>query len=873
MAKQIQSRPRFTVTSKSSKTCRQNYLLNRPKQERRKLNDLALPSNFSPEYLEFKNFNRDAMLITDPSTLLKFNILIEQLYGDSERACKVHDNTDPYIYEYIVKEDQSGAFVESKVKTSYLMAGGPPVHLATLTVYNTANKVHVQGSAENVKKYIDHFLTRMMEITCSSQQCDMQKINCLQCCSDPPHPSPLGISSDNLTVSLSPRCDVTSGLLCEVQLPESPQLFTSFTLPPHEYMHHLVSETPFSPQVVQQEVLAIEPPVSETVNSLIHPQHWTSGDFAGDHTSIDEQTVFAEADLSIPESPITTPIKVNSPSGKSDITITSITPSNKQATPSSRYSPNSTTPSPSSRYSPNATTPSLTKTAEKQHIFRLSARLAKLEEAAVHANVAKNELVNNWHQASLEMSELRKLVADVLKENQAVRAQHASTCKENTKLKDSLTELGGQVKYLHDENNKLRSSIGDEQTKLMDRASSLELQVHNLHIENYRLRYRLEATEGETLRLQHAYIAMQHQLGVFGGLSQDITSLHSRVSMMEGAIKPPLASFVSTTSPTPQPVPNIIKKPPMHSNSYGSADSIASATQNPQTLRNTFSNQQPKEKLKNYILGDSNLHGIMPIVQNQTNELVFLGTSGANFATLHDQVSRLPKCNLLMLQGGTNDANQRNHPTDSIPDLLKLITAAKYKAQKVVLIPPPPSFHDAKVMGDIMCAEAQRLGVDSIPVNNLFPTSGPFVFTRNKLHCTRLGSGIYGLAVINYLKDRTQLISDKSVYSCIACHRTGHVYSFCRRYPQRPERQQRSSNKTTHQVNREHQPHQSTEQPPPPLYKPRQNAQMQPQPRQPLQTTPVPNQSHQPDRMTGTGGNISYRVSTSNRYAILVTEV
>ena len=427
MGKQIKcSRPRFTVTSKSSKTCRQNYILNRSNQERRKVNNLSLQPNFSPEYLEFKNLNRDAMLVTDSSTLFKFNILIEQLYGDSQRACKVHDNTDPYIYEYIVREDQQGAFVECKVKTSYLMAGGHPVPLATLTVYNTTNKVHVQGSPENVKTYIDHFLTLMMEITRCSQPCDLQNINCLQCCSDP---SPGSIQPDSLTVSLSPRCDVTPGHLCEIRLPGSPQLFTSFTLPPQEFMHHLVSETSFSPQVVQQGVLAIEPSVSETDNLRIHPQQWTSWDFAGDHI-INEQTVLTHTtDVSMPKSPATTPIKVKSASGKSpDITIASTTLPNKQATPSSHYSP-------------NTTTPILNKTAEKQQIFWLSARLAQLEESAVHANIAKNELVNNWQQASLEISELRKLVAAVQKENQSVRAQHASTCKENAKLKNDLTKL------------------------------------------------------------------------------------------------------------------------------------------------------------------------------------------------------------------------------------------------------------------------------------------------------------------------------------------------------------------------------------------------------------------------------------------------
>ena len=123
MTKQIvkSQRPRFTVTSKISKTCRQDYILNRCKQERRKLSGLKLPANFSPEYLEFKNFNREALLITDSLTVFKFNMLLEQLYGNSDYACKLHDNNDPHIYEYIAKQDNMGALVELQVKTSYLI--------------------------------------------------------------------------------------------------------------------------------------------------------------------------------------------------------------------------------------------------------------------------------------------------------------------------------------------------------------------------------------------------------------------------------------------------------------------------------------------------------------------------------------------------------------------------------------------------------------------------------------------------------------------------------------------------------------------------------------------------------------------------------
>ena len=96
-------------------------------------------------------------------------MLLEQLYGDEERACKNHDNSDPYIYSYLVKEDKLGAFVELQIKTSFLMGGSTPAFLTSLTVYNTTNKIHVQGTSDNVKTYIQSFLGTMMEITRSAQ--------------------------------------------------------------------------------------------------------------------------------------------------------------------------------------------------------------------------------------------------------------------------------------------------------------------------------------------------------------------------------------------------------------------------------------------------------------------------------------------------------------------------------------------------------------------------------------------------------------------------------------------------------------------------------------------------------------------------------
>ena len=149
------------------------------------------------------------------------------------------------------------------------------------------------------------------------------------------------------------------------------------------------------------------------------------------------------------------------------------------------------------------------------------------------------------------------------------------------------------------------------------------------------------------------------------------------------------------------------------------------------------------------------------------------------------------------------------------------------------------------------------------------------MFTRNGLHCTRLGSGIFSLAIIDYLKARTNLIRDRSVYSCVACHRTGHVYSFCRRFPPNRQRKKRLSFQPPIQsTNQQQIPHlQQNPQPPrqthlvfkpPPIYKPNPSL----QPTAVLYQSPqVNNTSFRPIE------SISYTIPTSNRFTVLETEV
>ena len=146
-------------------------------------------------------------------------------------------------------------------------------------------------------------------------------------------------------------------------------------------------------------------------------------------------------------------------------------------------------------------------------------------------------------------------------------------------------------------------------------------------------------------------------------------------------------------------------------------------------------------------------------------------------------------CHTLFLQGGTNDAAQRNKVQDSIPDLEMLISAAKSKADRVVLIPPPPISKVMVEMESMMSAVASVHNVECIPIACMFPSHGspgPYLYKRDGLHCTRRGTGLYGLAIIEYLKLNTKLVDNKIfTTSCIQCHRAGHGITNCQMYRSR----------------------------------------------------------------------------------------
>ena len=215
-----------TATTRTS-----NYKLNRRKQEARKIKGITSQTqpNFSPEGIVYKDFDKSAYLTSDPSTTFKFSMLLDQLYGDENRACAIHDKSDPYIYEYIAWEDNSGAYEKMQVVTNTLLDHSTPVKLATLHVFNTTDSIHVQGSAKNVKIYIHDILTILMQITRCSQVCDIQNINCIKCYTNP-NPNCIQPSNQLAITASTDHAQSMSYALPQSLLNPAAQPFNSFTI-------------------------------------------------------------------------------------------------------------------------------------------------------------------------------------------------------------------------------------------------------------------------------------------------------------------------------------------------------------------------------------------------------------------------------------------------------------------------------------------------------------------------------------------------------------------------------------------------------------------------------------------------------------------
>ena len=186
------------------------------------------------------------------------------------------------------------------------------------------------------------------------------------------------------------------------------------------------------------------------------------------------------------------------------------------------------------------------------------------------------------------------------------------------------------------------------------------------------------------------------------------------------------------------------------------------------------------------MLGDSNLRRASEVVKNFTNEVILRPTSGATFVSTLGEVCEFKdnELDILFIQGGSNDVASQTNATNTIPDLVNLIETSKLKANRVILIPPPPTTPQMIAMETVMQTYAEHLNVECIAIHKhfYFNNSGREFFDNSILHPTKCGSGLYGLIIGRYLTYQTPLttapITPDNII-CIKCHQPGHSRQYC----------------------------------------------------------------------------------------------
>ena len=242
-------------------------------------------------------------------------------------------------------------------------------------------------------------------------------------------------------------------------------------------------------------------------------------------------------------------------------------------------------------------------------------------------------------------------------------------------------------------------------------------------------------------------------------------------------LPPTLPTHSANTHSQPASPPaqdQILQYRKRQSNKY---KSVTKKTSNPPPLMAL----EPNVELVDVILGDSNLSRSSAIISNRASKLWVKPTSGGTVHTMLEEVKSLPPCNHLMLQGGTNDGMRTNDITRIVPDLVRVIREAKTKSKKVTLVAPPPTSNVMVDMEHLMQAVARNNKINFVPVHHLFPSTDRKLYReRDRLHPSHRGSGLYGLAIIEYLKRSPNMIDSVRDTSCIACHRAGHSITTCR---------------------------------------------------------------------------------------------
>ena len=389
--------------------------------------------------------------------------------------------------------------------------------------------------------------------------------------------------------------------------------------------------------------------------------------------------------------------------------------------------------------------------------------------------------------------------------------------------------------------NRLVSRVGDiEQqaintSKEINRLNNLRIadakRIDNLETKNAELTRKCEKNQSERVELQKIIIAHNDDRKKMEQLIEENADAHSKCDLLAKAlhsqavafstkikaleklvtpeVKPqehapqPIISDVqqqqtnptspttaSNSSPTPRQMPTN-EPPPVNTTVPPPSTSMTAPHVNRRTKPQTSQQPPPNPDRLHHqpriqIYGASNLGKIAPALKNTIPDINIKSVPGATFEHMIGEMAMGPSSDIIILSGGVNEAAALDEADLARQAVRDAIATAKHKANRVIVMPPPP-LKDARValniqkITSIITQEAQQAGVECVKVSSEYQdprVENSFLFSRDGLHVTKLGGGLYVHALLRHLESNH---SDVKLISplCVGCYHTGHKVDSC----------------------------------------------------------------------------------------------
>ena len=415
------------------------------------------------------------------------------------------------------------------------------------------------------------------------------------------------------------------------------------------------------------------------------------------------------------------------------------------------------TPSRSEIKTLNSLSPIVSPDTQVAEFNRLVNRTDALEKLLVENTSKLHSLENHYTAISSQDIHQHNAEFDRMKANEKIITERLE------KMESTLKQHSSKIKALETENDELKKTNSGLQTKLAELQNNDEVKKSLVSVKNVVLHVINKIKQMDLdMKMTSSNQTQENSTNPFRPTAPVPTITHQNRA-------------VPTTEPT---TPPNIKNTTLNHEATTQSNNTQTAPNNQRPDRNT------PTPIK--IIGGSNLGKISNALRNTVPGLVVDATPGSTFDHVVGAINLSENCDVMVIQGGVNEANSLDDVDLAREPLKQAIEAAKCKAKKVILMPPPPLSHPrlkpkADRMTDIMWYEARNADVEFVNVAPEFEDErihGKYVISRDTLHVTKLGGGIYAWALLNHL-DQYHKHLKVNTQLCANCQLTTHKYNNC----------------------------------------------------------------------------------------------